>query len=50
MSARLIKFIREQYRSNDPIALHSPVFSGKEKQYVDDAISSSFVSIFLVGE
>ena len=44
MSARLIKFIREQYRSNDPIALHSPVFSGKEKQYVDDAISSSFVS------
>lgn len=40
----LIRFIREQYRSNDFIPLHAPVFSGHEQAYVSDTIASTFVS------
>lgn len=40
----LIDFIREQYRSNDFIPLHTPVFSGREREYVADTINSTFVS------
>lgn len=40
----LIDFIREQYRSNDFIPLHAPVFSGREREYVADTIDSTFVS------
>ena len=40
----LIDFVREQYRSNDFIPLHAPVFSGNERQYVADTIDSTFVS------
>lgn len=40
----LISFIREQYRSNDLIPLHAPMFSGREIQYVLDTIESTFVS------
>lgn len=40
----LIDFIREQYRSNDIIPLHAPVFSGREREYVIDTIESTFVS------
>jgi aminotransferase in exopolysaccharide biosynthesis len=40
----LIDFVREQYRSNDFIPLHAPVFSGRERQYVVDTIDSTFVS------
>jgi aminotransferase in exopolysaccharide biosynthesis len=40
----LIDFVREQYRSNDFIPLHAPVFSGYERQYVADTIESTFVS------
>ncbi len=40
----LIRFIREQYRSNDFIPLHAPVFSGHERQYVMETIDSTFVS------
>jgi aminotransferase in exopolysaccharide biosynthesis len=40
----LIGFIREQYRSNDFIPLHAPVFLGNERAYVADTIDSTFVS------
>lgn len=40
----LIRFIREQYRTNDPIPLHAPLFVGRERDYVLDAINSTFVS------
>lgn len=44
MFKSLIRFIREQYRSNDFIPLHAPVFSGHERQYVMETIDSTFVS------
>lgn len=40
----LIHFIREQYRSNDAIPLHAPLFTGHEKEYVVDTIDTTFVS------
>lgn len=40
----LIQFIREQYRSNDFIPLHAPVFIGREREYLADTIDSTFVS------
>jgi aminotransferase in exopolysaccharide biosynthesis len=44
MFESLIKFIREQYRSNDFIPLHAPVFIGREREYLADTIDSTFVS------
>lgn len=44
MFEALIRFIREQYRSDDFIPLHAPVFSGRERDYVLDTIESTFVS------
>jgi len=40
----LIRFIREQYRSDEFIPLHAPVFAGREQAYVADTISSTYVS------
>ena len=40
----LIKFVREQYRTNDFIPLHAPIFAGHERDYVVDTIESTFVS------
>jgi len=40
----LIRFIREQYRSDEFIPLHAPVFVGREQTYVADTIASTFVS------
>lgn len=40
----LVRFIREQYRTDDFIPLHAPVFSGHERDYVLDTIESTFVS------
>jgi len=40
----LIRFIREQYHSNDFIPLHAPVFCGREREYVVETIDSTFVS------
>jgi aminotransferase in exopolysaccharide biosynthesis len=40
----LIRFIREQYRSDEFIPLHAPVFVGREQAYVADTIASTFVS------
>lgn len=44
MFESLVHFIREQYRSEEFIPLHAPIFSGREKDYVFDAIDSTFVS------
>lgn len=40
----LLTFIRDQYRTNDFIPLHAPIFTGHERKYVLDALDSTFVS------
>jgi len=40
----LVRFVRDQYGTNEFIPLHAPVFSGNEKKYVADTIESTFVS------
>ena len=40
----LIGFVREQYRTDEFIPLHAPIFSGNEKRYVEETIDSTFVS------
>lgn len=40
----VIKFIRELYHNEDFIPLHSPVFGGNEKKYLNECIDSAFVS------
>lgn len=40
----LIRFIREQYRTDEFIPLHAPVFPGREREYVVQTIESTFVS------
>lgn len=40
----LIRFVRDQYRTNDFIPLHAPVFRGRERELVVDTIDSTFVS------
>lgn len=40
----LIRFVRDQYRTNDFIPLHAPVFRGRERELVLDTIDSTFVS------
>lgn len=40
----LIRFVRDQYRTDKFIPLHAPVFSGQERNYVSDTINSTFVS------
>jgi perosamine synthetase len=45
MSVNLIKFIRARFKvENNFIPLHEPKFYGKEKEYLLDAIDSTFVS------
>jgi len=41
---QLVSFIREVYGSHGPISLHEPVFTGREKEYVNEAIDSTYVS------
>lgn len=40
----IVKFIREIYGTNDSIQLHEPVFNGNDKNYVIEAIDSTYVS------
>jgi aminotransferase in exopolysaccharide biosynthesis len=40
----LIQFVREEYRTNDFIPLHAPIFRGLERDYVVETIESTFVS------
>lgn len=42
--AHIINFIQSLYPSDNPIPLHAPRFAGNEKQYIFDAIDSTFVS------
>ncbi|NMH65592.1 LegC family aminotransferase [Shewanella salipaludis] len=44
MSAAVINFIRELYRTNEFIPLHTPTFAGNELKYVAETIQSTFVS------
>ncbi len=44
MFETVFNFIREIYRTDQPIALHEPRFLGNEKKYVNDCIDSTFVS------
>lgn len=41
---RLIDFVRAEYGTHDTIPLHSPRFTGCERQYIVDCIDSTFVS------
>lgn len=41
---KIISYIRQVFKSNEFIPLHAPVFIGNEKEYVVDAIDSTFVS------
>ena len=40
----LIRFVRDQYRTDELIPLHAPVFRGRERELVLDTIESTFVS------
>jgi aminotransferase in exopolysaccharide biosynthesis len=40
----LIRFVRDQYRTDEFIPLHAPVFRGRERELVMDTIDSTFVS------
>ncbi|QUX94528.1 hypothetical protein C0J08_03465 [Marinomonas sp. CT5] len=44
MSAAVVTFIRDLYRTNEFIPLHAPTFSGNELKYVTKTIESTFVS------
>jgi len=44
MYKNLVKFVRSQYRTNEFIPLHAPVFRGRESCYVQQTIESTFVS------
>jgi aminotransferase in exopolysaccharide biosynthesis len=44
MIDRLISTVRDIYRTKEFIPLHAPVFVGREKEYVCQAIDSTFVS------
>ncbi len=38
------KFAHSLYPDQDPVSLHSPVFLGREKEYLNDCIDTTFVS------
>lgn len=44
MFESLIQFVREQYKTNEYIPLHAPVFAARESEYVLDTIASTYVS------
>jgi dTDP-4-amino-4,6-dideoxygalactose transaminase len=44
MYTNLIKFIRDLYGTEDFIPLHAPTFTQRDKDYVMDAIDSTFMS------
>lgn len=44
MSDALIAFVRERYGSEQPVPLHEPHFAHDERDYVLDALDSTFVS------
>ena len=44
MFDKFIEFVRTLYPNQENIPLHSPVFIGKEKEYLNDCIDSTYVS------
>ncbi|MAG67898.1 MAG: aminotransferase DegT [Pseudomonadales bacterium] len=44
MHTKLVKFVRDLYRTQDFIPLHAPSFMGNEKAYLNNVIDSTFVS------
>jgi aminotransferase in exopolysaccharide biosynthesis len=44
MDKYLIDFFRETFQTNEYIPLHAPVFNGNEQSYVNNTITSTFVS------
>jgi aminotransferase in exopolysaccharide biosynthesis len=44
MHDALVRFIRDQYATEEFIPLHAPVFPGREREYVLQAIDSTYVS------
>ena len=44
MTKQIVNFIREIYKSNGSIPLHTPNFFGNEMKYVSETIESNFVS------
>jgi perosamine synthetase len=44
MYNEIVEFIKSLYPGQIPVPLHSPVFLGKEKEYLCDCIDSTFVS------
>lgn len=41
---KFVNFVRTIYNTQDFIPLHSPIFNGNEKKYLNDTIDSTFVS------
>ena len=39
-----IEFVHELYETREFIPLHAPVFCGNEKKYVNETLTSTFVS------
>lgn len=44
MHKQLINFIRNQFKTDGFIPLHAPTFVGKEKEYLNECVDSTFVS------
>ena len=44
MDKEIISFIRNEFKSENFIPLHAPVFKGNEKKYINECIDSTFVS------
>ena len=44
MFKEIVAFIKSLYPNQVPVPLHTPVFFGNEKQYLQDCIDSTFVS------
>lgn len=40
----IVRFIREWYKSDEFLPLHTPVFKGNEKKYLEECIDTTFVS------
>ena len=44
MHNKLVKFVQDTYQTKEFIPLHAPTFSGREKEFVNNTIDSTFVS------
>ena len=44
MFESLVEFVRDTYRTREFIPLHAPTFAGREREYVNETLESTFVS------